>query len=99
MYLQGEDRIFGKKEFDDRLLRYHDEWYDLRAAVAAKGDPNRRRSEFIMRDTILVYPDTTVWLADFSYAQNEPMVTGYFSHPSFNEYPVVGVTWRQAQAY
>lgn len=99
MYYQGEDRIFGKNELDDRLLRYHYEWYDLRAAVAAKGDPNRRRSEFIMRDTILVYPDTTVWLADFSYAQNEPMVTGYFSHPSFNEYPVVGVTWRQAQAF
>jgi gliding motility-associated lipoprotein GldK len=52
-----------------------------------------------VRDTILVYPDTTVWLADFSYAQNEPMVTGYFSHPSYNEYPVVGVTWRQAQAF
>ncbi len=99
MYYQGEDRIFGKNEIDVRLLRYHYEWYDLRAAVENKGDPNKRRSDFIRRDTILVYPDTTVWLADFSYAQNEPMVRGYFSHPSYNEYPVVGVTWRQAQAF
>src|SRR5690606_22600214 len=99
MFYQGEDRIFGKDELDVRLLRYHYEWYDLRAATAAKNDPTKTRSDFIRRDTILVYPDTTVWLNDFSYAQNEPMVEGYFSHPSFDEYPVVGVTWRQAQAF
>ncbi|MGJ1197482.1 SUMF1/EgtB/PvdO family nonheme iron enzyme [Sphingobacterium spiritivorum] len=99
MYYQGEDRIFGKNEIDVRLLKYHYEWYDLRRAIAAKNDPSRSRSEFIMRDTILVYPDTTVWVSDFSYAQNEPMVEGYFSHPSFDEYPVVGVTWKQAQAF
>ncbi|TJZ62044.1 gliding motility-associated lipoprotein [Sphingobacterium olei] len=99
MYYQGEDRIFGKNELDVRLLKYHYEWYDLRAAVDGKRDPNKTRSDFIMRDTMLVYPDTTVWLADFSYAANEPMVNGYFSHPSFDDYPVVGVTWRQAQAF
>ncbi|WP_270088621.1 type IX secretion system lipoprotein PorK/GldK [Sphingobacterium sp. SYP-B4668] len=99
MYYQGEDRIFGKNEIDVRLLKYHYEWYDLRRAIDAKNDPSRSRSEFIMRDTLLVYPDTTVWLSDFSYAQNEPMVEGYFSHPSFDEYPVVGVTWKQAQAF
>ncbi|WP_205966244.1 SUMF1/EgtB/PvdO family nonheme iron enzyme [Parapedobacter sp. SGR-10] len=99
MYYQGEDRIFGKNELDPNLLRYHYEWYDLQAAIAAKGNPTKKRSDFIRRDTMFVYPDTTVWLADFSYAQNEPMVNGYFSHPSYNEYPVVGVTWRQAQAF
>ncbi|MFZ4261840.1 SUMF1/EgtB/PvdO family nonheme iron enzyme [Sphingobacterium sp. HJSM2_6] len=99
MYYQGEDRIFGKNELDVRQLTYHYEWYDLRAAVAAKNDPTKKRSDFIMRDTMLIYPDTTVWLADFSYAQNEPMVESYFSHASYDEYPVVGVTWRQAQAF
>lgn len=99
MYYQGDDRVFGKDELDVRLLRYHYETYDLRAAAAAQNDPNAVRSDFIRRDTILVYPDTTVWLNDFSYAQNEPMATGYFSHPSFDEYPVVGVTWRQAEAF
>lgn len=99
MYYQGEDRIFGKDELDPNLLRYYYEWYDLQAAIDAKGNPTKKRSDFIRRDTMFVYPDTTVWLADFSYAQNEPMVNGYFSHPSYNEYPVVGVTWRQAQAF
>jgi len=40
-----------------------------------------------------------VWLSDFSYAANEPMVQGYFSHAAFRNYPVVGVTWRQANAF
>lgn len=81
------------------MLKYHYEWFDLRSAIAAKNDKSKSRSDFIMRDTMLIYPDTTVWLSDFSYAQNEPMVEGYFSHPSFDDYPVVGVTWRQAQAF
>lgn len=43
------------------------------------------------------YPDTLVWRA--SLANNEPYVEYYFRHPSFNNYPVVGVTWRQAHDY
>jgi sulfatase modifying factor 1 len=39
-------------------------------------------------------PDTLVWRSELSY--NEPMVEYYFRHPGFNEYPVVGVSWRQA---
>jgi sulfatase modifying factor 1 len=39
-------------------------------------------------------PDTLVWRSELSY--NEPLVEYYFRHPSFNYYPVVGVTWRQA---
>lgn len=99
MYYQGEDRIFGKNELDVRLLKYHYEWYDLHAAIAARNDASKSRSDFIMRDTMLIYPDTTVWLADFTYAQNDALVEGYFSHQAFGEYPVVGVTWRQAQAF
>lgn len=99
MFYQGEDRIFGRNELDVRLLKYHYEWYDLRSAIAARNDNSKTRSDFILRDTMLIYPDTTVWMADFSYAQNDAMVESYFSHPSFDEYPVVGVTWRQAQAF
>jgi gliding motility-associated lipoprotein GldJ len=39
-------------------------------------------------------PDTLVWRSELSY--NEPLVEFYFRHPGFNDYPVVGVTWRQA---
>ncbi len=42
-------------------------------------------------------PDTLVWRSELSY--NEPMVEYYFRHPSFNDYPVVGVSWRQAHDF
>lgn len=99
MYYQGDDRIFGRNEIDVRLLRYRFETFDYRAAAAARNDPSQSRADFIFRDTIHIYPDTLVWLADFAYAQNEPMVENYFRHKSFDDYPVVGVTWRQARAY
>ncbi|MDD2563636.1 MAG: SUMF1/EgtB/PvdO family nonheme iron enzyme [Salinivirgaceae bacterium] len=57
------------------------------------------RKSFIQRNRILVYPDTLVWVGDFSFAYNEPYAATYFTHPNFDEYPVVGVTWMQATAF
>lgn len=99
MYYQGEDRIFDRNELDVRLLKYNFAIMKQREAANHRGDPNKKRSDFILRDTVAVYPDTLVWLADFAYAQNEPLVEGYFSHPAFDNYPVVGITWRQARAF
>ena len=42
-------------------------------------------------------PDTLVWRDPLAF--NEPYVEYYFRHPSFNEYPVVGVNWLQANDY
>ncbi|MCJ8210753.1 SUMF1/EgtB/PvdO family nonheme iron enzyme [Mucilaginibacter sp. RS28] len=42
-------------------------------------------------------PDTLVWRSPLSY--NEPYVSNYFRHPAYQDYPVVGVTWDQAQDY
>jgi gliding motility-associated lipoprotein GldK len=99
MYYQGDDRVFDRNELDVRLLKYNYSIMELRNAANYKNDRTKKRSDFILRDTVPVYPDTLVWLSDFSYAANEPMVEGYFSHPSFKDYPVVGVTWRQSRAF
>jgi len=48
-----------------------------------------------VRDNAL--PDTLVWRNKMSY--NEPYVEYYFRHPSYNNYPVVGVSWAQANDY
>jgi len=61
--------------------------------------PITDRSAFIMRDRVNVYPDTLVWIADFTYSFNEPWTEMYFWHPGFDEYPVVGVNWKQASAF
>jgi len=99
MYYQGDDRVFDRNEIDVRLLKYNYALMSLREAADYHLDKTKKRSDFIIRDTVPVYPDTLVWLSDFSYAANEPMVQGYFSHPAFRNYPVVGVTWRQARAF
>lgn len=45
------------------------------------------------------YPDTTVWKNDFTYHNGDPMLEYYFSHPAFDTYPVVGVSWQAAQYF
>jgi gliding motility-associated lipoprotein GldJ len=42
-------------------------------------------------------PDTNVWFDPLSY--NDPYVTQYLRHPGFRLYPVVGVSWIQANDY
>jgi len=42
-------------------------------------------------------PDFTVWREELAY--NEPYLENYFTHPAFDQYPVVGVTWEQAMNY
>ena len=42
-------------------------------------------------------PDTLVWRKRLEY--NEPFVEYYFRHPAFQDYPVVGVSWVQANDY
>ncbi len=42
-------------------------------------------------------PDSLVWREELAY--NEPYVETYFRHPAYNDYPVVGVNWNQANEY
>ncbi len=55
--------------------------------------------DFLNTYIVNVYPDTTCWVNDFQNSYNEPYMRLYFSHPSYNEYPVVGVSWEQANAF
>jgi len=42
-------------------------------------------------------PDTIVWRSELAY--NEPWVNNYLRHPSYSNYPVVGVNWVKASEY
>ena len=57
------------------------------------------RSRFIVKERIMVYPDTLCWMRDFTYARNDEMSQNYFWHNAYDNYPVVGVTWSQAKAF
>jgi len=98
MIVEPDNRIFGKKEIDPNKIVYHSETFDLKEA-AEKLNEGKPRSQFIRKRDIKVYPDTLVWIRDFSYSYNEPMTKRYYSHPAFGNYPVVGVNWVQATAF
>jgi formylglycine-generating enzyme required for sulfatase activity len=49
--------------------------------------------------SIAIYPDTVCWIRDVVYNFNEPLTRHYFQHTDYNNYPVVGVSWKQAYAY
>jgi len=93
-----DNRIFGKKELDAKKIVYQSEVFDYKAA-AQNRDVTIPRSAFIVKQQIPVYPDSLCWVRDFSYSYNEPMAKKYFNHPAFGNYPVVGVSWKQATAF
>jgi len=111
MYYSPGERFMGRRQLDTRKLNYTYYWIDFRRASkresrdALHGDEGARhafsvdRSSYIMRDVINVYPDTLAWIHDFTYSFNEPMTQNYFWHPAYDDYPVVGVSWKQATAF
>jgi len=101
MYLPANERFYGRKEFDTRKYNFEYYWIDLREAARKDNREQGQvdRSVFIKKDIIQIYPDTLCWVADFTYSFNEPMSNMYFWHPAYDDYPVVGVTWKQARAF
>lgn len=98
LMIDAPDRLYGKAEVDPKKIIYHIEYFDLKEAAKIENKDAPRKT-FIKRFNQKIYPDTLVWMRDFSYSYNEPMVKRYFSHPSFGNYPVVGVNWKQAVAF
>ena len=55
--------------------------------------------DFLNTYIVNIYPDTTCWVNDFPNAENETYMRYYFSNAAYNDYPVVGVSWEQANAF
>ncbi|WP_316822266.1 SUMF1/EgtB/PvdO family nonheme iron enzyme [Pedobacter gandavensis] len=112
MYYSGADALPGRTEIDVRKLRYAYSYKSTDLEAEGRKDPSKKRQDFIVTysdlpdpekpnqyPSVNVYPDTLVWKIDYSYSQNDPMVKTYFNHPSYDDYPVVGVSWEQATAF
>ncbi|MDT0675474.1 gliding motility lipoprotein GldK [Autumnicola musiva] len=95
MYIPLEEVYNGQRTIDVKKLKFKYSWMDIQAAARS----NENRSNFVNTEEISIYPDTTVWIKDFNYSYNEPMHNDYFWHSAFDDYPVVGVSWKQARAF
>jgi len=98
MFYDESEQYNGITEIDTRSLVYEFDSYDWKAA-ASPSNKDVPRSSFIKSYVTEIYPDTLVWVRDFSYSYNEPMTRNYYWHPAFDDYPVVGVDWDQANAF
>jgi formylglycine-generating enzyme len=96
--LTPENRVYGRKEVDATKMVFRSETFDVKEA-ARRENAGKPRSQFMVKKDVMVYPDTLVWVRDFSYSYNDPMRERYFAHPAFGNYPVVGVNWLQATAF
>jgi len=104
MYLPEHERFNNRKEFDTRKYVYKYSVLDLQAAAnkaKREGDaPGKRdRSEFLSDVEVSIFPDTLCWIHDYAYSFNDPYTKNYFWHESFDDYPVVGINWKQAIAF
>jgi formylglycine-generating enzyme len=101
LYLPEAERFYRRREIDPRKLNFEYFWIDLHEAAQRSNREQGKtdRSVFIKRDVINVYPDTLAWIHDFTYSFNDPITNMYFWHPAYDEYPVVGVSWKQARAF
>lgn len=96
LYYQGADKFAGRQELDVKKFVFESEWLDWRRAAQDREAP---RTKHIKKEKVSIYPDTMVWVRDFAYSYNEPMTRNYFWHPAFDDYPVVGVNWKMANAF
>ncbi len=96
MYLPMEESYNGERTWDVSKFKFQYTTMDIKTAAKYR---ELKRSDVIYREDVEVYPDTTVWIRDFSYSYNEPMHNDYFWHDAYGDYPVVGITWKQAKAF
>ena len=95
MYLPAAESYNGLRTTDVSKLKFRYSEANLNEAVKSKG----RKDFYKKTEPIEIYPDTTVWIKDFAYSYNEPMHNDYLWHQAYDEYPVVGVSWKQAKAF
>lgn len=95
MYLSPDESPTGERILDVEKFIYNYTTMDVGAAARS----GTNRTDHFKEHEVKVYPDTAVWVKDFHYSYNEPMHNNYFWHASYDDYPVVGVSWEQAKAF
>ncbi|MAW31014.1 MAG: gliding motility-associated lipoprotein [Flavobacteriales bacterium] len=106
IFLGDDQLIDGLPQFNTTLYVYTYKVFDVqKASVKSQRIANNSsgegsgRKDFIHTVDVNIFPDTLTWTHDYSYSFNDPYTKNYFWHPAFDDYPVVGVNWKQANAF
>jgi gliding motility-associated lipoprotein GldK len=110
LFTPSNQTASGRKELIASRLIYEYRWEDLQRKLGRKNandttplvfdeNGNVSLSSYLIKEAVPIYPDTLVWIRDWHLAYNEPFAFRYFSHPSYDDYPVVGINWKQATAF
>jgi sulfatase modifying factor 1 len=96
-----QETYYRTKQLDVRKIIYKYEDIDLRTAARLHRKPGYKttRDKYKKMQEVEIYPDTLVFMRDYTFSYNEPMTSVYFWHPKYDDYPVVGVNWNQAKAF
>ena len=84
MYLPPDEWYNGQRTWDVSQFVFEYTYMDIEEAAKYR---ELKRSDFIEKYPVKVYPDTTVWIRDFEYAYNVPMHNDYFWHEAYSDYP------------
>lgn len=99
MYTPADQSGWGVKLINASTLIYHSETFDFGNASRSGTLKGYNDKAFVVSTKQPIYPDTTVWVRQYSYSYNEPIARQYFWFQGFNTYPVVGVNWYQCNAF
>tara|TARA_B100000683_G_scaffold267464_1_gene301180 strand:+ start:8497 stop:9807 length:1311 start_codon:yes stop_codon:yes gene_type:complete len=94
------------KEENNIIYRYEE--LDVRALSKSnrldeetidKMNATTYRDNFVIERAVKIYPSTLDYQSDYAYANNETDATFNYEHVAHDDYPVVGITWEQANAF
>jgi formylglycine-generating enzyme len=70
---------------------------DYEETVLKKIFPNQKPDSLEIMSK--AYPDTVRWSNEYAHHMGDPMMEYYFTHPAFDDYPIVGIKWTAAQLF
>lgn len=90
-----------KYRSEDAYISKDTAWIDLDGEVHSKVIKRKRTGDWDFLNTYVVnvYPDTTCWVNDYPNSSNGIFSKYYFNDGAYDNFPVVGVDWMQANAF
>ncbi|MBT6808236.1 MAG: SUMF1/EgtB/PvdO family nonheme iron enzyme [Flavobacteriales bacterium] len=64
-----------------------------------KLSPEDFREKYVIKNEIMIYPNTLDFQGDYVYSHEETEAEYNFTHEAYDEYPVIGIDWNQANAF